>query len=62
MKLEDIPELKGERYPETICVALSTESKRKLQIIKKVKRRDPSELVRMLIDDFLKTVDFDSAS
>jgi metal-responsive CopG/Arc/MetJ family transcriptional regulator len=61
MKLEDVPDLKGNRYPARISVSLSSEAKTKLDSIKKIKGKDTSELVRMLLDDFLKGVDFNEA-
>lgn len=54
MKLEDVPDLKGSRYPKRISVAVSEQVFQKLDQLKKNKRKDPSELVRMLIDEFLK--------
>lgn len=60
MKLEDIPDL-GIKYPAKICVSLSLEAKHKLDILKKNMGKDTSELFRMLIDDFLETVDFKDA-
>lgn len=61
MRLEDIPELKGNQYPTRISVSLTSEAKGKLDLIKRIKRKDTAELVRMLIDEFLKTIDFDEA-
>lgn len=52
MKLDDIPELKGNQYPTRISVSLTSEAKRKLDDLKRLKRKDTAELVRMLIDDF----------
>lgn len=62
MRLEDIPDLKGNQYPTRISVSLSSEAKRKLDAIKREMHKDTAELVRMLIDDFLKTIDFEDAS
>lgn len=57
MKIDEIPDLKSGKYPEKICVSLTTETKTKLDILKKEKRKDISGLVRMLIDDFLENID-----
>lgn len=61
MNLEDIPALKGNQYPARITISLSAETKRKLELLKRVNRKDTAELVRMLLDDFLKKVDFKDA-
>lgn len=61
MKLEDIPDLKGNQYPTRISVSLTADAKQKLEALKK-NGKDTASLVRMLIDDFLKEVDFDDAS
>lgn len=53
MRIEDIPEYKGNQYTERITVALTPEAYNALQALKKIKRRKPAELVRMLIDDFV---------
>ncbi|GAC1467180.1 MAG: hypothetical protein NVSMB70_12630 [Chamaesiphon sp.] len=58
MKLEDVPNLKGNKYPTRISVSLSSEAKEKLEILKRVKGKDTSELVRILITDFLQGLDF----
>lgn len=61
MRLEDIPDLKGNQYPTRISVSLSAEAKKKLDAIKRDLHKDTAELVRMLIDNFLKTIDFEDA-
>lgn len=60
MKLEDIPDLVP-KFPAKICISLSAESKKKLDILKKTMGKDTSVLCRMLIDDFLKTLEFKDA-
>lgn len=60
MNLEDIPNL-GKKYPEKICISLSSDAKQKLDILKK-NGKDTSELFRMLLDEFLKGIDFEEAS
>lgn len=62
MKLEDIPDLKGNQYPSRISVSLTAEAKQKLDALKRLKRKDTAELVRMLIDDFLKDVELDESA
>jgi hypothetical protein len=59
MELEDIPEI-GPKFPEKICICITKDSKQKLDILKK-SGKDTGQLFRMLLDDFLKTIDFDSA-
>lgn len=53
MKLDDIPNLKGSRYPARITVPLSKDTKEKLDALKR-KRKDTAELVRRLIDEFFR--------
>lgn len=61
MKLNDIPDMDTDKFPERISVALSRESFAKLEALKKFKKK-PSQVVRMLIDEFLKGIEFDEAS
>ena len=53
IKLEQIPSVRKKRYPERISVALSSEAYKRLEVLKGVMEKDPSELMRMLLDDFL---------
>lgn len=61
MRLEDIPDLKGNQYPARISVSLSSDAKSKLDSLKKSKGKDTAEVVRRLIDEFLSTIDFEEA-
>lgn len=61
MELDEVPNLKGNQYPERISVSLSTPAKEKLNILK-ARGKDTAALVRKLIDDFLDGVDLENAS
>lgn len=59
MKLDDIPDLKGNQYPARISISITSETKHKLDALKKSGRKDTASLVRMLINEFLKDIEFD---
>lgn len=59
MQLDDIPDIKGNQYPERISISLTSEAKKKLVALKESRNKDTAELVRMLIDEFLETIDFE---
>lgn len=61
MKLEDVPTLRAEGCTKRITLAITPEAKENLLRLKKLKRRDPSELVRMLIDNFFRDNPIDEA-
>ena len=58
MQIEDIPDLKDKfRYPARITVTLTSDSKEKLDYLKRFKRKDTAKLVRMLIENFLENIE-----
>lgn len=52
MNLNDVPNLN--RFPVRITIAVTEDTKQKLLVIKKDLKKDTSELVRMLIEEFFK--------
>lgn len=61
MKLTDIPDLRATGCSKRITLAITPEAKDNLAKLKRVKRKDPSELVRMLIDKFFEENPIDEA-
>lgn len=64
MKLEDIPNVKATQYPIRITVCVSQETKNKFDALKR-RRKDTSELIRMLLDEFLDKIpthEFDTSA
>ena len=51
MELKDIPDIK-EKYPKRVTFACSEDAHYKLQFLKKTKKKDPSALIRKLVDEF----------
>lgn len=56
MNLKDIPDLKANRYPKRVTLALSVETYEALVRLKREQGKDTAELIRRLLDNFLKQV------
>lgn len=64
MKIDEIPNLRGNQFTERITVPLTGEAKRKLDALKK-RRKDTAEFVRRLIDEGLAKIpanEFDTSA
>jgi hypothetical protein len=55
MRLEDIPDSKGSKYPHRVTLCLSDEAKEKIKKLKEA-GKDPSALFRKMIEDTLKDI------
>jgi hypothetical protein len=55
MKLEDVPDAKGLKYPHRVTLCLSDESKLKIKRLKEA-GKDPSAFFRKLIEDALNKI------
>lgn len=55
MKIDDLPDLKINKYPERINLAVSSEMKRKLELLKE-HGKDTPELIRKLIENAIKDI------
>lgn len=53
MKVKDIPDLRTTNYPERITIAVSAETRKKLEQIQLAKNKKPAVLARELIEEFL---------
>lgn len=53
LSLKDLPKLKKNKHPERITLAISLETKHRLDDLKNSRNVDTPELLRKMIDDFL---------
>lgn len=56
--IDDVPDQKKLRYPERINVPVTKEVKKKLDFLRLEQKKDTAELVRILLNDFLETIDW----
>lgn len=56
MNLKDIPDLKSNRYPKRITLALSVEMYEELAKLKREHGKDTAEFVRKVLSEALKKV------
>jgi hypothetical protein len=56
--VDDIPAVKRLRYPERITIPVTAEAKGRLDLLKREMKKDTSELVRMLLEQFFATIDW----
>lgn len=56
--LDDVPSTVGLRYPERITIPVTSEAKKRLDLLRRDMKKDTAELVRMLLEDFFETIDW----
>lgn len=61
MEIDDIPDLKRKKinqYPERVTIAVSSETKEKLEFLR-TKNKNAAELCRRAIDEVLEQINFE---